>query len=78
MPMGWIASAYCSSASGWTNRERAETPALYIDEIPEQLATRLPPLKAFDRYAMMTNMDPRRLDQFAAAGGGPDAAGLQL
>ncbi|ATY32426.1 DUF1203 domain-containing protein [Sphingomonas psychrotolerans] len=38
-------------------REGAETPALYIDEIPEQLATRLLSVRAFDRYAMMTNAD---------------------
>lgn len=38
-------------------REGAETPALYIDEIPEQLATRLLSVRAFDRDAMMTNAD---------------------
>lgn len=38
-------------------REGAETPALYIDEIPEQLATRLLSVRAFDHYAMMTNAD---------------------
>ena len=38
-------------------REGAETPALYIDEIPEQLATRLVSVRAFDRDAMMTNAE---------------------
>jgi len=38
-------------------REGAETPALYIDEIPEQLATRLLSVRAFDRDAMMTNAE---------------------
>ena len=38
-------------------REGAETPARHIDEIPEQLATRLLSLRAFDRYAMMTNAE---------------------
>jgi hypothetical protein len=38
-------------------REGAETPALYTDEIPEQLATRLLSVRAFDRYAMMTNAE---------------------
>ena len=38
-------------------REGAETPARFEDEIPEQLATRLLSLRAFDRYAMMTNAE---------------------
>jgi hypothetical protein len=38
-------------------REGAETPALYTDEIPEQLATRLLSVRAFDRDAMMTDAD---------------------
>ena len=38
-------------------REGAETPALYMDEIPELLATRLLSVRAFDRDAMMTNAD---------------------
>ncbi|NIJ22392.1 hypothetical protein FHS95_004107 [Sphingomonas naasensis] len=38
-------------------REGAETPALYTDEIPEQLATRLLSVRAFDCYKMMTNAD---------------------
>ncbi|MDT8761098.1 DUF1203 domain-containing protein [Sphingomonas psychrotolerans] len=38
-------------------REGAETPALYMDEIPELLATRLLSLRAFDRDAMMTNAE---------------------
>jgi Protein of unknown function (DUF1203) len=38
-------------------REGAETPALYMDEIPEQLATRLVSVRAFDRYAMMTDAE---------------------
>ncbi|MET0310111.1 MAG: DUF1203 domain-containing protein [Sphingomonas sp.] len=38
-------------------REGAETPARHMDEIPEQLATRLLSVRAFDRYAMMTNAE---------------------
>jgi hypothetical protein len=38
-------------------REGAETPARHRDEIPEQLATRLLSVRAFDRYAMMTNAE---------------------
>jgi hypothetical protein len=38
-------------------REGAETPALYMDEIPELLATRLLSVRAFDRDAMMTNAE---------------------
>lgn len=51
-------------------REGAETPALYIDEIPEQLATRLLSVRAFDRYAMMTNaevIDGNALEPLIAA-----------
>jgi hypothetical protein len=38
-------------------REGAETPARYADAIPEQLATRLLSVRAFDRDAMMTDAD---------------------
>jgi hypothetical protein len=38
-------------------REGAETPARHMDEIPEQLATRLLSVRAFDRYAMMTDAE---------------------
>lgn len=38
-------------------REGAETPARHMDEIPEQLATRLLSVRAFGRDAMMTNAD---------------------
>jgi hypothetical protein len=38
-------------------REGAETPALFTDEIPEQLASRLLSVRAFDRYAMMTDAE---------------------
>lgn len=38
-------------------REGAETLARHMDEIPEQLAARLLSVRAFDRYAMMTNAD---------------------
>ncbi len=38
-------------------REGAETPALFTDEIPEQLASRLLSLRAFDHDAMMTNAE---------------------
>jgi hypothetical protein len=38
-------------------REGAEAPARLEDEIPEQLALRLLSVRAFDRYAMMTNAE---------------------
>ena len=38
-------------------REGAETPAVFTDEVPEQLATRLLSVRAFDRDAMMTDAE---------------------
>ncbi|WP_404336808.1 DUF1203 domain-containing protein [Sphingomonas sp. MMS12-HWE2-04] len=38
-------------------KQGAEAPARIVDEIPEQLATRLPSFRAFDHDGMMTNAD---------------------
>jgi len=51
-----VASPYRSRHAIFV-REGAETPARHMDEIPEQLAARLLSVRAFDRYAMMTNAD---------------------